>query len=106
MASALSRWTVPSGGAAEDEGDDAEAEILVDAGEAVDVDVEAGLFADLTAHAVLELLAEFEDPAGWLPVPVVAALDDEDPSGVIDDDPGDTDGVPRCVRHPDHLVGS
>ena len=36
---------------------------------------------------------------------VVAALDHEDLSGVIDDDPGDTDGVPRCVRHLDHLVG-
>ena len=52
-------------GAAEDEGDDAEAEVLVDAGEAGDVDVEAGLFEDFAVHAVLELLAEFEDPAGW-----------------------------------------
>ena len=92
-------------GAAEDEGDDAEAQVLVDAGEAVDVDVEAGLFEDFAVHAVLELLAEFEDPAGWFPVAVVAALDHEDLSGVIDDDPGDTDGVPRCVRHLDHLVG-
>ncbi len=66
-ASALSRWTVPSGSAAEDEGDDAEAQILVDAGEPVDLNVEAGLFEDFAVHAVLELLDEFEDPRRVVP---------------------------------------
>ncbi len=64
------RWCGPAcaeRGAAEDEGDDAEAEILVDAGEPVDVDVEAGLFEDFAVHAVLELLAEFEDPRRVIP---------------------------------------
>lgn len=75
-------------------------EVLVDAGEAVDLHVNAGLFKHLTAHALFELLAEFENAPRGFPVTVVAALDDQDLVGVVDDDSGDADRVSRSVGHP------
>lgn len=51
------------GVAAEDERDDSGVEVLVDASQSLDLDVDAGLLADLAADAFLELLAEFEDTA-------------------------------------------
>jgi hypothetical protein len=45
---------VPAGDlAAEDQGDDATVHVLVDAGELVGLDVEAGFLAGLAAHAIL-----------------------------------------------------
>ena len=87
------------GVAAEDEGDDAAVEVLVDAGEAIDGDVDAGFFEDLAADALFEGFVEFEDAAGWFPVIVVAAANDEDAVLVVDDDAGNADGVLRGVRH-------
>jgi hypothetical protein len=53
--------------AAEGEGDDAAGHVLVDAGELVGLDVQAGFFLNLAAYAVVEGLAELEDAAGWFP---------------------------------------
>src|SRR6516164_7718896 len=57
--------------AAEDQRDDAAAHVLIHACERVGLDVETGLLTDLSAQAVLDGLAEFQDAAGRLPVLVV-----------------------------------
>jgi hypothetical protein len=49
---------------AEDEGDDAEVHVLVDAGEAFGFDVQPGFFEDFAAWAVFDDLVEFEHTAG------------------------------------------
>jgi hypothetical protein len=72
-------------GASENEGDDASGQVLVDAGEAVGGDGEAGFFEDLPDEAVLNGLVEFKDPAGRLPMPVVLAADGEDAVMVVND---------------------
>lgn len=61
--------------AAEDQGDDAAGGVLVDPGELVDLDVDAGLFPDLAPDAVLGGLVQFQDSAGELPSAVVRAAD-------------------------------
>ena len=81
------------GAAAEHERDDAALDVLVDAGQTFDVHRDAGLFFDLTAHAVFEGLVEFEHTSGRLPMAVIAAADHQHLPGVVDDDPGDADGV-------------
>jgi hypothetical protein len=83
------------GSAAEDESDDAEFHVLVNPREMLDLNSNAGLLQDLAANTLLERFAEFEHSAWWLPVAVVAELDDEDVAVVVDDDPGDADGVLR-----------
>jgi hypothetical protein len=85
------------GVAAEDEGDDPASEVLVGAGEAFDLDGDAGLFGDLTADTVLEGFVEFEDPAGRLRLAGVAALDGQDAAVLAHHDASDADGVVRVV---------
>jgi hypothetical protein len=69
----------PSGDrAAEDEGDDTSAHVLVDAGQGHGLDVETGFLACLAAQALFDGLAEFENATGWFPMMVVTALISED----------------------------
>jgi hypothetical protein len=79
--------------AAEDECHHAAGHVLVDAGQAIHGDIDAGLFGHLAADAFLEGLAEFEHPSGRFPPPVVASLDYEDTTVVPDDDTSDADEV-------------
>jgi hypothetical protein len=67
--------------------------VLVDAAEGAGLDVEAGLFADLAAQAVLDRLGEFEDATGRLPAAVVAALDEQGMAAAVGDDAADADRV-------------
>lgn len=67
------------GRAAEDESNHATGHVLVNAGEAVDADEDAGLLQDFAADAFLEGLVQFEHAAWRLPLAVVAAADDEKP---------------------------
>ena len=83
--------------AAEDQSDDATVHVLVDAAEGVRLDDEAGLFMDLAAQAGLDRLVEFEDAAGGLPAVVVAALDEQGVTVVVNDDAADADGVTRLL---------
>jgi hypothetical protein len=81
--------------AAEDEGDDAPAHVLVYAGEREWPDVESGLLEDFADEPVGDGFVELEDAAGWLPVAVVRAAYDEKAAGVVDDRGGDAYGVLR-----------
>ena len=58
-----------------------------------------------TSDALFEGFAEFEHSPGRLPISVVAALHDEDPAVVTDDDAGHADGVARRVCHARCLPG-
>src|SRR5690606_26597023 len=61
--------------AAEDQGNDASSRVLVDAGELVDLDVDACLFPDFAGYAGLRGLVQFEHTAGELPGAVVGSAD-------------------------------
>jgi hypothetical protein len=86
-------WFAGDGVGAEDQGDDAEADIFVDAGESVGFDDEASFLFDLATHAGLYGFVDFEDAAGDLPFAGVASLDDEDAAVVVGDDGSDADRV-------------
>lgn len=94
---AVAVWVV-EGGAAEDESDHAAVEVLVDAGEAIDGDLDAGLRKDFPTNSFVEGLAEFEDSAWGLPVPVVPAADHQHLPRWVDDNASDADGVLWCVQ--------
>ncbi|OLL73231.1 hypothetical protein Ae150APs1_1609 [Pseudonocardia sp. Ae150A_Ps1] len=93
------------GSAPEDESNDAAGQVLVGAGQPLNLDGDAGLFDDLTAHTLFEGLPQLQDPAGGLPVGVVAALNDEDAAVVAHDDSGDTHGMLRRAGHDYRLPG-
>ena len=78
--------------AAEDQCDDSSRHILVNAGQCDGFDGEPGFFSHLAAHAVRDGLAQFEHPARWLPMPVVAPSYEEGAS-VVKDDTGHADRV-------------
>jgi len=82
-----------SGDAAEHKRYYAHLHVLVDPGEPLDLDVHAGLFEDLAVYTFLERLAQFQHPAGRLPLAVVAAPDDEHTVVLIEYDSCDADGV-------------
>jgi len=88
-----------SGNAAEHERHDTQLHVLVDTGEPLDVDVHAGFFEDLAAYTVLECLAHFQHPAGWLPLAVVATPDGEYTVVLVEHDSCDADGVAGQVGH-------
>src|SRR5689334_19197322 len=52
---------------AEDHGDDAEADVFVDAGEPLGLNSEAGFLFDLAAHACVDGFVEFKNAAGDFP---------------------------------------
>jgi hypothetical protein len=87
------------GVAAEHQRDDTEGQVLVDAGEPLDLDDDPGLLDDLAPDAVLEGLVELQDAAGRLPPRVVAALDHEHRAVVADGYPDNGNGVPASVTH-------
>ena len=81
--------------AAEHQGDDAAAHVLVDASEGLGLDPHAGLLQDLADQAGLDGLVEFEDAAGWLPVAVVAPPHGQELALLVDDRGSHADRVPR-----------
>lgn len=83
--------------AAKHERDHAAGHVLVDAGEASGLDVDAGLLADLTASTCLDVLVEFEHSPRRLPSAVVVPLDSQDAAGAVDDDPGDAHVLPQKI---------
>src|SRR5690606_40557571 len=98
----------PDRAAAVDERDHPAGHVLVDAGQALDGDLDAGLLRHLAADALLERLTELEHAPGRLPPAVVPSLDHQDAAVVADDDARDGDEVrrgdpvARC-RHPGRL---
>src|SRR5215831_11437621 len=89
--------------AAENQGDDATGLVLVDAAEGGGLDVEAGLFPDLAAQAVVDALVEFEDTTGRFPAAAVKSADEQGAAVVVHHDPGDADRVTGLLDiHVDH----
>src|SRR5688572_1413961 len=66
------------GSAAVDQGDDSAGHVLVDASESFNLELDAGLFSDLSAETILDGLVQFENAAWGLPATVIAALDQQD----------------------------
>lgn len=64
-------------GGSEDQSNNAEGHVLAGSRERSDLDLGAGLFADLAAHAFLDGLVQFQEAARWFPLAVVAALDEQ-----------------------------
>lgn len=86
--------------AAEDQRDDETRHVLVDARKGRgERDLDAGLFEDLALKGLGDGLLAFEDAARRFPVTVVAALDQEGPALVVDDDPGHAHGVRALCAH-------
>lgn len=83
--------------ALEDQGDDAPCHVLVDAGQGDGLDLEAGLFVDLSEQARGDVLVTLQDSAGCFPVVVVSALGEECAALVVDDHACHADGVLRVV---------
>lgn len=79
--------------AAEDQGDDAAGHVLVDAGEFVDLDMNAGLLQDLAGYAGPGGLVEFEDAAGEFPGAVVGSADRQESPVLAHHYSGNGDGV-------------
>jgi len=93
-----------SGDAAEHKRYYAHLHVLVDPGEPLDLDVHAGLFEDLAVYTFLERLAQFQHPAGRLPLAVVAAPDGEHTVVLIEYDSCDADGVAGKIGHWSHAA--
>jgi hypothetical protein len=62
--------------ALENQGDDAEAHVLVDPGEPFNSDLQASLFPDLADKGCMQFLVEGDDATGDLPLVLVGAPDD------------------------------
>lgn len=91
----LARCALGSAGgfAAEDQGHDAAGRVLVDAGEFVHLDVDAGLLQDLAGYAGLGSLVEFEHAAGEFPCAVVGSTDGQEAPVLAHHYSGDGYGV-------------
>lgn len=74
--------------AAEDQGHDAAGRVLVDAGQLVDLDVDARLLQDLAGDAGLRGLVEFEYSAGEFPGAVVGTANRQEAAVFADHHPG------------------
>lgn len=85
--------------AAEDEGNDAPDHVLVDAGQRGRLHLQASLLGDFPAQAVNDLLAEFEDSPGRLPVAIVTPPDEQSPVMLIDHHGRDAYRVPDAIYH-------
>ncbi|ETA95446.1 hypothetical protein A4G30_09745 [Mycobacterium kansasii] len=73
--------------------DNALSKVLVDPGETLHCDLQSSFFEHFASNAVLEGLVQFEYSAGSLPAAVVLSPDDENPTVIPYNDPGDTDRV-------------
>lgn len=84
-----------------DKGDDSLGEVLVDAGETFDRDLQAGFLEDFASDTVLEGFSQFKNATRGLPVTVVISPDHENSVIVAYDNAGDAD---RVFRHGCHCV--
>ena len=90
--------------APEGEGHDAWEHVLVDAGELLGLDRDAGLFQDFPGRAFRGRLGQFQHATWRHPAAVIASLDGQDPPVVTEHDPGDADRVTGQLGHPNPLT--
>lgn len=83
--------------AAEDQGDDTKAHVLIDASQLAGLDGDAGLFEDFAAYGVARVLVKFDDPARQDPFSVIGPFDGEHPAVFTDDRASNADRMTREV---------
>jgi len=71
--------------AAEDQGHNAKAHVLVDTGQPTGLDSDAGLLEDFSPYRVARILLQLDDASRQDPFSVVGAPDGEHPAVITDD---------------------
>ena len=79
------------GTAAEHQGHNAKAHVLIDPSQLARFDGDAGLLKNLPPHRIARVLVQLDDPAGQDPFPIVGPLDGEHPAVLADDRPASAD---------------
>src|SRR5262249_15812642 len=79
--------------AAEHQGHNAAGHVLVDASERDGLYCQPSFLVGFPAQAILDGLIQLQDAAGWLPLVVVAPLDEQRLAAVVGDDGCDASGV-------------